>query len=710
MREWKLVLGSVVCLSGLGCEAMSGSRMNQTVIAPRAKIIPHKFQEHGQVRVDDYFWLKGRDKPEVIDYLNAENDYTQAMTAHTRALQASLFEEIKGRIKQTDESVPYLKNGYFYYSRFEEGKQYRVYCRKRGSLAAVEEILLDENELAGGHGYYAVRGLQVSTNNAVLAYADDTQGRRFYTIHFADLSRGEVLKDKIPDVTGNFVWANDNRTLFYAKQDPETLRSYRVYRHVLGEPANRDELVFEEADETFAVSVSKTKSNQYIFIASQQTLSDEYRFVSADRPGDEFQIIQPRERNLEYSADHYRDRFYIRTNWQARNFRLMATPVASPSKGNWVEVVGHRADVFLSDFEIFQEHLVLSERKGGLLQLRVRSWSDGQEHYLDFGEPAYLAYATDNHELDTDVLRYAYTSMTTPNSVFDYNMKTRQTLLLKQDEVLGGFKSTDYTTERRFATARDGTEVPISLVYRRGIKRDGSNPLLLYGYGSYGASMDATFNAPRLSLLDRGFIYAIAHIRGGQELGRPWYEDGKLFHKKNTFTDFIDCATFLVKEGYTTSGQLFAQGGSAGGLLMGAVVNMAPDLFHGVVAQVPFVDVMTTMLDDSIPLTTSEYDEWGDPNQKNYYDYMLSYSPYDNVRAADYPHLLVTTGLHDSQVQYWEPAKWVAKLRAVRTGQSDLLLKTNMEAGHGGASGRYRRYEETAFYYAFLLDHAGISN
>ena len=698
----RLVLGGIV-LSVVGCQAG-----RPAAAPPLAKVVPHNLENHGEVRVDNYYWLKERENQEVIDYLKAENKYTTALTAHTKKLQRKLFKEIKGRIKQTDESVPYKRDGYFYYTRHKNGKQYPFYCRKKGSLEAAEEVMIDANKLAKGHKFLSVRGRQVSANNKILAYALDTRGRRIYTLHFKNLDTGDVLRDTIPQVTGNMAWANDNRTLFYSKQDPETLRSYQIYRHVLGTDPSIDALVFEEKDDTFSSYVFKTKSKKYVMIASRQTLSDEYRFVDADNPTSEFTIIQPRERNLEYSVDHYQDKFYIRANWQAKNFRLMATPVTATTKENWVEVIPHRDDVLLGGFEIFKDQLVVSERKNGLVQIRIKPWSGEQEHYLDFGEPAYLAYATHNHEFDTSIVRYAYTSMTTPNSVFDYNMVTREKKLLKQDEVLGGFNSADYETDRLYATARDGTKVPISIVYRKGMKKDGQNPLLLYGYGSYGASMDATFSSPRVSLIDRGFIFAVAHIRGGQELGRQWYEDGKLFNKKNTFTDFIDCGKYLVAQNYTTSDRMFAQGGSAGGLLMGAVVNMAPDLFHGVVTRVPFVDVITTMLDPSIPLTTGEYDEWGDPNKKEYYDYILSYSPYDNVQPQDYPHLLATTGLHDSQVQCWEPAKWVAKLRATKTDDNRLLLKTNMEAGHGGASGRYQRYKETAFYYAFLLDLAGI--
>jgi oligopeptidase B len=532
----------------------------------------------------------------------------------------------------------------------------------------------------------------------------DTRGRRIYTIKFKNLDTGETLDDVIPDMTANMAWANDNQTLFYAKQDPTTLRYYQIYRHVLGTDAAKDQLVYEETDDTFSCYVRKTKSKEYIFIGSYQTLSSEFRYLAADDPQASFTVFLPREREHEYSVDHYEGKFYIRTNYEAKNFRLMETPVGKTDKKHWRDVIAHRDDVLLEGFEIFQDHLVVEERKNGLIQMRVRPWSGEQEHYLDFGEPAYLAYVSTNYEFKTTLLRFVYESMTTPESTFDYDMTTRKRVLLKQDEILGGFDSKNYQTERLYATARDGVKVPVSMVYRKGMTKSGDNPLLLYGYGSYGSSMDASFSASRVSLIDRGFIYAIAHIRGGEELGRQWYENGKLLNKKNTFTDFIDCAEYLVAEDYTNPDKLFAAGGSAGGLLMGAIVNMRPDLFEGVVTRVPFVDVVTTMLDESIPLTTSEYDEWGNPNDKEYYEYMLSYSPYDNVEAKDYPHLLVTTGLHDSQVQYWEPAKWVAKLRAMKTSDNLLILKTNMDAGHSGASGRYKRYRERAFQYAFLLD------
>ncbi len=684
------------------------------VTPPVAKVVPHQMEEHGNVRVDDYYWLKERENPEVIAYLEAENAYTEAVMAHTEALQETLFQEIRGRIKQTDASVPYFLEGYFYYRRYEDGKEYPIYCRKPGSLEAHEQVILDVNALAAGHDFFAVQSVEVSHGRQILAYAADTVGRRIYTIRFKDLRTGEHLADEISAATANLEWANDDRTLFYTKQDPETLRWDRVLRHTLGTDPSEDVLVYHEADSTFWARVGRTKSRQYVMIASEHTLSSEYRFVDAFQPHGEFTVFHPRERGLEYAVDHYRDHFYVRTNLDARNFRLMRTPVNATAKEHWEEVIPHREEVLLRGFEIFKDHLVVAERSEGLVQLRIMPWDGSGEHYLEFGEPAYDAWITGavdrlNPTLDTKLLRYGYTSMTTPNSWYDYDMETRDKVLLKRDEVLGDFDPSDYRTERLWAPATDGVRVPISVVYRADTPLDGSAPLLVYGYGSYGYSMDASFSASRLSLLDRGFVYAIAHVRGGQEMGRWWYEDGKLLKKKNTFTDFIAVAEHLVAERYADPGLVFAMGGSAGGLLMGAVTNMRPDLWNGVVAEVPFVDVITTMLDDSIPLTTGEFDEWGNPDEEEFYDYMLSYSPYDQVEAKEYPNLLVTTGLHDSQVQYWEPAKWVAKLRATKTDDNLLLLKTNMEAGHGGASGRYRRYREIAFVYAFLLDLAGVA-
>ena len=672
------------------------------------KKIPTKLEKHGHVRVDDYHWLREREDPEVIQYLNEENERAAKEMAHTGDFEEKLFEEIKGRFKQTDMSVPYRRDDYFYYTRYEQGKEYAIYARKRGALDQPEEIMLDANVLAEGHEFFSIGGSAVSSGQDILAYAIDTQGRRIHTGYLKNLTTGEMLPDVLPNVTENLAWANDNKTLFYGKQDETTLRQYQIYRHVVGTDPAEDQLVYQEDDETFVAYIFKTKSKKFLMIVASHTNSQEYRYLEADRPFGEFKIFLPREREHEYHIDHFDDRFLIRTNDHAKNFRLMWTPVEKPEREHWQEIIPHRDDVYLGDFELFKEHFVLEERARGLTQIRVVPWSGDAGHYLEFDEPAYRANLNVNLEFDTTTVRFEYTSMKTPLSIYDYDMATRQRTLLKREEVLGGFDPERYVTERLFAPAPDGTEIPISLLYRKGTVRNGDNPLLLYGYGSYGFSLDAAFASPRLSLVDRGFVYAIAHVRGGQELGRRWYEDGKLLKKKNTFSDFIACAEFLIHEKFTAPEKLFAMGRSAGGLLMGAISNMRPDLFKGIVAEVPFVDVMTTMLDASIPLTTGEYDEWGNPDQKEYYDYMLSYSPYDNVERKPYPAMLITGGLHDSQVQYWEPAKWSAKLRELKTDKNRLLLKTNMEAGHGGASGRFRRHHETAFSYLFLLDLAGI--
>jgi oligopeptidase B len=675
---------------------------------PVAKSVPHKLELHGQVRSDEYYWLKERENPEVVKYLTAENEYTSAVMRHTEPLQEKLFQEFKTRIKQTDVSVPFRRDGFYYYGRTEDGKNYGISCRKKGSLEAPEEVILDVNQVCAEHKFCSVAGQNVSPDSNLLAYGIDTVGRRFYTLRVKDLRTGKLLADQIPDVTANVAWANDGKTLFYTKQDPETLRSYRIYRHVLGTVPTKDELVFEEKDDTFDCFVYLTKSKRYVMIVSEQTLSSEVRYIDAERPVGEFRVFLERERDHEYGVDHYGDSFYVRTNRGAKNFRLMKTPVTDTDFKRWTDVIPHRDDVFIEDFEIFRDYLVVEERKDGLLQLRVRPWSGEGEHYVEFGEPAYVASPQSNYEFDTPILRYGYASMTTPSSVYDYDMRTHEKKLLKRDEVLGGFDTKNYRTERIQVTARDGKKVPVSLVYRLPFTPDGTRPLLLYGYGSYGSSTDPGFDPFRISLLDRGFVFAIAHVRGGQELGRAWYEDGKLLHKKNTFTDFIDSAEHLVRAKYADPKRVLAWGGSAGGLLVGAVVTMRPDLWAGAIAEVPFVDVVTTMLDDDIPLTTGEFDEWGDPKKKEYYDYMLSYSPYDQTRPAAYPSLLVTTGLHDSQVQYWEPAKWVARLRAVKQDDHVVMLKTEMEAGHGGLTGRDDRYRERAFRYAYLLDVAGL--
>ena len=672
------------------------------------KKIPTKLETHGHVRLDDYYWLRERDNPEVIQYINDENEHAAREMAHARGFEEKLFEEIKGRFKQTDMSVPYRLDDYFYYRRYEEGKEYAVYARKRGALDQPEEIMLDGNELARGQPFFAIGASVVSSAQDLLAYAVDTVGRRIHTVYVKHLSTGEMLPDTIPNVGENLVWANDNKTLFYAKQDETTLRQYQIWRHILGADPAEDRLVYQEDDETFSAFVLKTKSKRFLMIAAAQTVCQEYRYLDANDPAGEFKLFLGRERLHEYHIDYCQDRFIIRTNSAAKNFRLMETPVERPGREHWHEIIPHRDDVYLGDFELFKDHLVVEERARGLTQIRVLPWL-GTGHYLEFDEPAYRAHLGANPQFDTATLRFEYTSMKTPLTIYDYEMNARQRTLLKQEEVLGGFESSNYVTERLHATAADGTEIPLSILYRKGLKRDGQNPLVLYGYGSYGFSIDAAFASPRLSLVDRGFVFAIAHIRGGQEFGRQWYEMGKLLNKRNSFTDFIAGAEFLIRENFTNKEKLFAMGRSAGGLLMGAVSNLRPDLFKGIVAEVPFVDVVTTMLDASIPLTTGEYDEWGNPNEKQFYDYMLSYSPYDNVEQKNYPAMLITAGLHDSQVQYWEPAKWAAKLRELKTDNNRLLLKTNMDAGHGGASGRFRRHSETAFSYVFLLDLVGIN-
>ena len=692
---------------------------------PKAKKIPKYLEIHGDIRQDDYYWLNDRENPDVIAYLEAENAYREEVMAPLNDSKDSLFTEIVGRIRQTDMSVPYISNGYYYYIRFEESAQYPLHCRKQGSLEAPEEILLNVPEMAKGYSYYAAGGLSVSPDNRILAYGVDTVSRRIYTIYFKDLQTGEILPTGIPNTTGNTVWAADNRTVFYQVKD-EALRSYKVFRHVVGTDASSDVCVWHETDETFSAFIYKTTSKKYLVIGSSSTVSNEYRILEADNPFGEFRLFQARERDLEFSIDHDGDQFYVIANLEARNFRLMRTSETKTTKENWIEAIPHREDVLLEGLDIFKEWFVLSERKEGITRLRVINRQDFMQFgdssmrpasqgnlelgaYIDFGETVYMAYSSVNRETDTHQFRLGYTSLTTPNSVFDYDMRSGTLTLLKQEEVMGGgFEVANYQSERVYATARDGVKVPISLVYRKDMfKRNAHSPLLLYAYGSYGHSMDPYFSSPRLSLLDRGFVFAIAHIRGGQEMGRHWYEDGKLLKKMNTFTDFIDCAEHLLAHRYTSKKSLFAMGGSAGGLLMGAIANMRPELWKGIVAQVPFVDVVTTMLDESIPLTTGEFDEWGNPKNKEYYEYIKMYSPYDNVKTQAYPAMLVTTGLHDSQVQYWEPAKWVSKLRVMRTNRAPLLVYCNMETGHGGASGRWDRYKEVAMEYSFLLWLAG---
>ncbi len=705
-----LYVAGLCAIFASSCTKPNTTEMAEKLTAPTAKIIPHTFEKFGDIRIDNYYWLNDRENPEVIDYLNKENAYYNQATQNTKAFQQSLFEEMKARIKEEDASVPYFYNGYFYNTRYETGKDYPIYIRKKGSLEAKEEILFDCNILAKGHAFFQLGGMSISPDNKFAAFGTDVVGRRIYKIQIKNLETDEVLPDLIENTTGGAVWANDNKTVFYTRQDTVTLRSDKVFRHKIGNDPEKDVLVYDEKDDTFHVDISKSKSRKYLIIESGSTLTTESRILNADNPEGKFKVFQKRVRGLEYDISHYGDSFYIRTNLdKAENFKLMKTPETATEKKNWTDLIPHRPDVLFEDFEIFKDYLVVEERYNGLNRIEIRPWNGKESYYLPFNSETYTAFTTSNVDFDTDILRYSYQSLSTPSSVIDFNMKTKEKEVKKEQEVLGGkFDKNNYVEERLWATAADGVKVPISVIYRKGLKKDGSNPLLLYAYGSYGASMDAYFSSTRLSLLDRGFVYAIAHIRGGEELGRHWYEDGKLLKKKNTFTDFIDCSKFLIAQQYTSPQHLYAEGGSAGGLLMGAVVNMAPELYNGVIAQVPFVDVVTTMLDDSIPLTTGEYDEWGDPNAKKYYEYMKSYSPYDNVKAQDYPNMYVSTGLHDSQVQYWEPAKWVAKLRAVKTDKKVLFLDTNMDAGHGGASGRFEALKELAKEFSFLLDLEGI--
>lgn len=674
---------------------------------PLAEKIAETLSIHNDNRVDEYYWLRDRENPKVIEYLNAENAFRESEMKHTEELQGQLFEEIKARIKQDDSSVPYHKNGYWYYVRFEEGKEHPIYCRKKGSLSAEEEILLDANIEAANHKFYQVAGLSVSPDNKILAFGEDTVSRRIYTIRFKNLETGEIMDDALTNTTGGAAWANDNQTVFYTTKD-ESLRPEKVFRHKLGQTTDQE--VYHESDETFVCGAYRSKSGQFIMIASGSTVSNEYRFLDANNPEGEFAVFQPRERDLEYSVAHYNDFWYIVTNAdKATNFKLMRTSLDKTEKENWEEVIPHREHVYLENLEIFKDFLVTEERENGLTRIRIKRWDGSDEHYMEFDEETYTAGIGNNPEFDSQTLRYGYSSLTTPSSVIDYDMEFRKKEVMKQQEVVGGHNPEEYHAERIWATAEDGTKVPMSLVYKKSLKKAEGNPTLLYGYGSYGITVDPGFSSTRLSLLDRGFVFVIAHIRGGQYLGRKWYEDGKMLKKKNTFTDFIACAEKLIEDKYTTNEHLYAMGGSAGGLLMGAVMNMRPDLFNGIIAAVPFVDVVTTMLDTSIPLTTGEYDEWGNPNNTEYYDYIKSYSPYDNVDAKDYPALLITTGINDSQVQYWEPAKWVAKLRTRKTDKNPLYLYTNMDTGHSGASGRFEAYRETAMEYAFLLMLEGIT-
>ena len=686
---------------------------------PKATKKPYEMTEHGNTRIDNYYWMRLTDDQksakkydnqttEVVEYIEDENSYLESNLSHTKNFQNDLFEEIVGRIEKDDESVPYFDNGYFYYSRYESGKEYAIHCRKKGSLDGQEEILLDENILADGFDYFAIGGRRVSPDNKWLAYGVDTLSRRIYEIHFKNLETGEVLETTIPNSSYGVAWANDNKTVFYTSKNEITLLGEKIWRHKMGSKSSNDKLIYFEKDDTFYTGVYRSKSGKFIIIYHQSTLVSDYQILNADSPDGSFKKFTKRGTEHEYSIDHYNDKFYIITNWKAKNNRLMETPDKRTSMSNWKEVISHRDDVHLLGMEIFKNHLVLNERKNGLRGLRLIHQKSGKDEYLDFGEETYTASISVNEEFDTNILRYSYTSMVTPRSTYDYNMDSGTFDLMKEQKVVGGYDKSLYHSERIYAIGRDGNKVPISMVYKKDMKKDAQQNLLLYAYGSYGSTRDPSFSSTRLSLLDRGFIYAIAHVRGGQIYGRQSYDDGKMLNKKNTFYDFIDAAKYLVEKKYTDSQHLFAEGGSAGGLLIGAVVNMEPELWKGAIAAVPFVDVITTMLDASIPLTSGEWDEWGNPKEKKYYDYMLSYSPYDQITDRNYPNLLVTSGFFDSQVQYWEPLKYVAKLRDNWQGENKLYLHMNMDAGHGGKSGRFRRYREVALEYAFMFDLAGV--
>ncbi len=693
-----------VIMTAISCGGPSGRQP----VPPMAEQMEKMLVMHGDTRIDPFYWMNDREDPAVISYLEEENAYREAMMAHTEDLQQTLFNEMRGRIKEDDASAPYFNNGYYYYIRYETGQEYPIFCRKKGSLDAQEEVMLDVNGLAEPHPYYRVGSFDVSLDNRLLAFTVDTVGRRQCTVMVKDLQSGEVTPTGISEAGGDVTWAADHATLFFTSIDPHTLRYERINRYNIHSGNAPEEVYYEQDDTYYYIGVSRSKDDRFLMIYSNSTLSNETWLLEANNPTGSFRVFQPRERDLRYSVYPYKDKFYVLTNHDALNYRLMETPIASTLKSSWREKIAHRTDVLVQGIEVFDDFLVLQERKMGLPQMRVIRQSTGEEHYLAFEEEAYTAGISVNAEMNTHVLRYSYTSLTTPNSSYDYDMIDRTNTLVKQQEVVGDFDRNNYETKRLFAPARDGEQVPLTIVYKKGMSLDGSNPALLYGYGSYGYAANPRFGSNTLSLLDRGFVYAMAHVRGGEDLGRHWYEDGKLLNKKNSFYDFIDCAQYLVDQGYTNPDVLFAGGGSAGGLLVGAVANMAPDLFKGIIAGVPFVDVVTTMLDETIPLTTAEYDEWGNPNIKEYYDYMLSYSPYDNLIRQAYPNMYITSGLHDSQVQYWEPTKWTAKLRIYNTGNSVILLDTNMEAGHGGASGRFRRLEEIARQYAFMLDLVGL--
>ena len=682
--------------------------MSSFPIAPKR---PHPITQHGQTRADDYYWMRDKEDPETMKHLRAESDYLEETMQHTKPLQEKLFAEMKARIKEDDSTVPEKKGGYYYYERREQGKQYPFFYRKQAlSAAAEEEIILDQNQLAAGKTFCSVGALSVSPDGNKLAYSVDFGGSEIFTMYFKDLKSGELYSETIENVAGSAYehngadWANDSKTVFYTTRD-KAQRRYKLFRHTLGTDPARDPLVFHEEDETYFLFVFKTRDDAYIMTYHYSTTTREMRFLSADHPAQDLQVIQPRIKGLEYYAAHHQGKFLIIHNENARNFKLSVASVASPEKENWREVIPHRDDVLVEGLETFEDFIVLNERRGGLKQIRISAPDGvGDVRYVQFPEPAYDVQLQPNPEFKTDLLRFYYSSLITPNSIIDYHVETGEWELKKEDEIPSGYDRTQYVSERIHATASDGTQIPLSIIYKKGLSRDGNNPTLLYGYGSYGMTTDATFNSNRFSLLDRGFVFAIGHIRGGSEMGRAWYEDGKMLKKKNTFTDFIACGEHLIREGFTSPQKLAIMGGSAGGLLVGACTTMRPDLFKAVICKVPFVDVVTTMSDPSIPLTTLEYDQWGNPDDPQYFDYMLSYSPYNNIRATEYPHMLITTGLNDPRVAFWEPAKFTARLREMKTDNNLVLLYTNYDSGHAGASGRYDFLKEVAQDYAFLID------
>ena len=682
------------------------------ILPPSAKKIPKELKKFDSKRVDNYFWLKNRDDPKVIEYLEKENDYFKKMTSDTEDFQETIYNEIKKKIKEDDQSVPYFLNGYWYLTKYQKNKNYPIYLRRKSDLNSKDQILFDCNLLAEGYEYFNLSNIKISPNNKFAAYSVDTLSRRLYTIRIKNLHTGEVLNDQIINTSGGFAWANDNKTLFYTNRDSDTLRNDKILRHEIGTKSKDDKIVFHEKDNTFYTSVSKSKSNKFIIISSHSTLTSEFQFLDANKPLDNFRLFNQRKRGLEYSINHYEKFFYIITNIDnAKNYKLMKTPIGGTEYENWINVIDHRKDVLIEGIDIFKNYLVISERANGLNRINVRKWDDSESYYLDFKSETFSSYTTTNVDFDTNILRYGFNSLTQPPSIIDFNMSSKKKTIRKQQQVLDdNFKNKNYISERIWSQSEDGTKIPISLVYKKGLIKNNKNPLLLYGYGSYGNTIDPYFSISRLSLLDRGFVFAIAHVRGSEYMGRKWYDEGKLLKKTNTFKDFITCTKHLISEGYTNTNQTYAYGGSAGGLLMGSVINMEPELYNGVIAAVPFVDVLTTMLDETIPLTTGEYDEWGNPNNEEFYNYILSYSPYDNVKKMKYPNLLVTTGLYDSQVQYWEPAKWVAKLRELKVGENLLLLKTNMDSGHGGASGRFDALKEVAREYVFLFSLENIHN